>query len=329
MIDTFKPILWRALWNADVLSVPELHVKCERAIRERSISERDFLVTQIGEASWLQMLKAWGRENGEQMASLQLGAGAVLTEFFTSPVTLGAADREAAAHSGTLANLLVGVYDDLIDAEEIPGADPLSRSLLDAVSGKSGVGETGDTPLAPLVSAYFGQIASLPGAASRPEVARTLRRTILKMYDAECQTVGGADADGRMAGWRRKSALPFVVMGLPAWLMTPNFCGRNYRRHLRWLCRCGEFWGWIDDAIDLEQDSATGHPNRVHAALQTGLQSPEVLAAAIAQRGQTILAEWRQLTPQAARLPLAVQEALPNCLFSAFGGRSVSQLSLK
>ena len=326
MTSTFKPILWHALWNADVLSVPELHVKCERAIRERSIAERDFLVAQIGEEAWLRMLQAWGGRNGEQMASLQLGAGAVLTDFFTAPVTLAAADREAAAHLGTLANLLVGVYDDLIDAGD-SGDDPLSRNLLDAPSGKSGAGEIGDTPLAPLVSAYFRQMASLPGAASRPEVARTLRRAILKMYDAERKTVGGGDADGRMAGWRRKSALPFVVMGLTAWLMTPDFCGRDYRRHLRWLCRCGEFWGWIDDAIDLEQDSATGHPNRVQAALQTGLQSPEALAAGIAQRGQAILTEWRQLTPQAARLPLAVQEALPNCLFSAFGGRPVAQLS--
>ena len=319
----FKPLLWHALWNADLISVPEVSLKCGRTILERSDLERRHLAVQIGEDAWQKMLAEWNRADADQMAALQLGTGAVLAEFFTAPVTLSGEDRATAAHLGTLANLLVGVYDDLMDDGAGLERDLLPRGLLSA-AGDFGKGD--QTPLAPLVNAYFQQMAALPGLEARPEIARTLRRAIVKMYDAERMTLAGSDAHGRMRGWRRKSTLPFVVMGLPAWLMTADFDARAYRRHLRWLCRCGEFWGWIDDALDMDQDARTGHPNRVYEALQACSETPECLASRIAKQGQDIIIEWCQTTPHALRLPLAVQEAIPTCLFSAFGGLPLSLL---
>lgn len=309
MKNSFKPHLWHALWNAELVSVPEVSVKCGRAILERGASERHFLSEQIGEDAWQRLLAAWNRPDGGQMAALQLGTGAVLTEFFTAPVALSGEDRAAAAHLGTLANLLVGIYDDFMD-------EGVSAGDTDLESG----------PLAALVSAYYRQAAALPGAAARPEIAGTLRRAIVKMHSAEQATLGAESTEGRMRGWQRKSTLPFVVMGLPAWLMTPEIDASRYFRHLRWLCRCGEFWGWIDDAMDWPQDANIGHPNKVGDALHTRGLPPERVAAQIAEMGRAVLVEWRNLTPHAALLPLPVQEALPTCLFSAFGGLPLSHL---
>ncbi|MBV9851363.1 MAG: hypothetical protein JO250_16970 [Armatimonadetes bacterium] len=311
----FSYLLWRALWEVNLFSVPELYVRCQAAVQERGRAERLFLVDQIGETNWQRLLAVWGLPDAEAQAVTQLGVGAVLTEFFVAPVPLAYAGRGAIARLGTVANLLIGIYDDLVDAGAVQ--DPLSQRTLQALllGQKMSLGEA--PPLVVLADEYFRQLAMLPEVDARPQVVRTLRHAIVKMYAAERTTLDARGHAARMAGWQRKSALPFVVMALPAWLVATGVCPSAYCRHLRWLCRCGVFWGWVDDAVDLDDDATAGHPNRVGEALDR--EAPPVVAARIAEQGPRVLADWRQITPHSAGLPLAVQEALPTCLFAVLG----------
>ena len=305
--------VWRALLRADLLSVPELYIQCCGAVQKRASFEREFLIEKIGESTWGLLLDAWGREDGDAAATTQLGLGALLTEYLAAPVMCGK-QCVPVAHLGTLANLIVGIYDDIVDAGA--DSDPLPKETLEALFLGGGARMPHTDPLTALVHEYFRQLAVIAAAGADPEILRTLRRAIVKMYTAERGTLAGGTCED-VVSWRRKSALPFVVMGLPSWLAASNLDPQAYRRHLRWLWRCGEFWGWIDDVVDLHEDTAASHTNRVQEALRQ--ETPSALAARIANNGRTVAADWRIITPRTQDLPLAVQEAIPTCLFSAFG----------
>ena len=316
----FGPLLWRALWDADLFSVPELYGRCQATIQERGRAEREFLVARIGETAWRRVLAAWGQPETEQQAVKHLGFGAVMTEFFVAPVSLPDAERAAVVHLGTLVNLLAGVYDDVVDAGTVQ--DPLPRRALQALLLGQKVSPEDAAPMVALADEYFRQLDALTNVGAHPKVLRTLRRAILKMHAAERTTLAGNGSAARLTVWRRKTGLPFVVMALPAWLTVSSVSPPAYYHHLRWLYLCAEFWGWVDDAVDMADDTATGHPNQIAEALARDV--PRAVAERIAGRGRGILADWRRMTPQAADLPLVVQEALPSCLFAALG-HSLSQ----
>ena len=57
-----------------------------------------------------------------------------------------------------------------------------------------------------------------------------------------------------------------------------------------WLGRVGEFFGWLDDCVDYEDDLAGGHANRIHVLLR--MASTAQVARHIAWQGRRILFEW-------------------------------------
>ena len=110
--------------------------------------------------------------------------------------------------------------------------------------------------------------------------------------------------------------------GLLAWLEMPEVCLRCYWRHLRWIYRLGEFFGWIDDAVDFEEDFKTSQPNRlvnVRAKLRAS-QTDADLACMITHRGKRVLAEWHLQIEDVNHLPRIAREAFSACLVSWFGG---------
>src|SRR5207302_2929071 len=86
--------------------------------------------------------------------------------------------------------------------------------------------------------------------------------------------------------WRRKSALPLVIMGLPVWMTTQLLDRRSYASHLRWLYRLGRFFGLVDDAADLEEDRAAGRPNCFLRATGREVADP------VARQGLLLLKTW-------------------------------------
>jgi hypothetical protein len=309
----FPKILWHALWNADLISVPEIHSRCIEKFQACGKAERTYLVDRIGLNCWNSILSAWDRPEVEQLAINQLAFGAVMTEFFIAPVSLPQSSHAYVVHMGSLVNLIVGVYDDIIDSGS--ESDPLPLQALMALSKGQRLPDADAPSLAILAGEYFKQLAAMPCPETHSEIHATLRRAILSMYAAERKTLTGDLSVARRMDWLRKTVLPFVVMALPAWLTMSCVSGPAYRRHLRWIYSCSEFWGWIDDAVDLTEDEIAGHFNSVAETLRS--ETSSLVAERIARRGHRIMADWRRLTPNAADLPLFVQEALPTCIFSA------------
>jgi len=202
-------------------------------------------------------------------ATSLLGFGYVMTEFAIAPVIASQKPYADVLALGALANLIVCAYDALLDSGHAP-----TRLLRDPLIGR-------------LVDLYFARLAGLPHA--HRAVDRTLRRAIQRMYDAETATAGQPAASLRE--WRRKSALPFVVMGLPFWMTAPTFDFKRYREHLRWLYRLGQFFGWIDDAADLAGDRADGRLNYFCIATH-----PDA-AQRIARCATRILQAWDAAVP--------------------------------
>jgi hypothetical protein len=142
-----------------------------------------------------------------------------------------------------------------------------------------------------LVADYFRRLASLPFASQRGGVKRTLHDHITEMYRAERQSAIGAD--GARVN-RTTSVFPLVVMGLPSWLAAPSFNRSRYETHLTWLRRVGEFFGLIDDAVDVREDATEGAYNVIEA--RRAIQSDSAVVEQIAEKGIRIMETWTTLT---------------------------------
>jgi hypothetical protein len=143
------------------------------------------------------------------------------------------------------------------------------------------------------------------------------------MYDAELAVVSRNGSPVSRHLLRRKAALPFVVMGLPAWLLGSERDERLFRWHVHWLYRLGRFFGWIDDVVDLESDLKTGAPSQLAYELENERQSSDrgrEIVRAIAMQGRRLMYEWRTRVGAVSDVPLSVREAVPTCVVSWFGG---------
>ena len=260
--------------------------------RARLRPDREYLdyvrarLYHLGELEYERLLERTGPEleHEAKVAVRLLGFGHVITEFAVACLGFPGKPDPAVLSLGALSNLIVTTFDGLLDS----GQDPeraLPRSRLAGTGKKS---TTGDPLMSRLVNLYFAGLASLPHPGAF--VHKTLRAAILRMYDAERATSGPLAYTETV--WRRKSALPFVIMGLPVWMTAPSVQQSVYRAHVKWLYRLGRFFGWIDDAADLDDDRAAGRPNYFSAGLKRGA------ARRIAREGALILEVWNAGAPQ-------------------------------
>lgn len=238
------------------------------------------------------------------------GYGLLMTEFLAAPVELGADARRRVARLGGLANLIVSHFDELVDGGW-PRAVLLPRWALAAAATPAGrvILEAGVTPLpAPtrlivrLVGEYFRRAQALPHARSHASVAGALRVAVRTMYEEEGRTPREWRRTRGSATLQRKTAMPLVVLGLAAWLASPECSPARYAQHYRWLMRVGKFIRWIDDAADLEVDAQTGAANLVASALarHRAPGAGALLATRIAHRGRRIADEWSALAGERA-----------------------------
>lgn len=197
-------------------------------------------------------------------AMVRLGYGNVLTEWAISSVS--SADSTPVLTIGAVANLTVTTFDNQLDNGGHCENASLARKL---------------------ARHYFELVERLP--CSHGEIRKCISRAVDRMYQSEIATIQDSrsfcDRD-----WRRKCALPFVAMALPVWLTIPDFDRQASARHLSRLYHCGEFFGWIDDAVDLESDAKYGRPNHVAAAMNRGAD-PRRIATRIVERARRLVAE--------------------------------------
>jgi hypothetical protein len=239
----------------------------------------------FGELEHGRLLRSIGSmlERDAQCAVRLLGWGHVMTEFAVASLGVPGKPDPVVLALGALANLIVSTYDGLLDS----GREPQRILLRSRLTNAGREREPSDPLIASLVDLYFERLSKLP--YPHPHLHRTLRSAILRMYDAEIETAGSREFS--LAIWRRKSALPFVIMGLPVWMSIPSMDGRAYRAHLNWLYRLGRFFGWIDDAADLDDDRAAHRLNYFSAGIEP------CMPHRIARQGARILEAWDGRAP--------------------------------
>ena len=301
----FRSLLRVELEYAGLLPDADRVRACRRDVSRVGSEEAAALAGLVGPSLWMQALAQLGRPFPQADCERVLGFGASLTAFMLPPVHIDESLSRELCTLGAHANLLVSLFDQV--ADECSGtALPLSPAIVArACAGRGRArlawGSNSGAPVARLLtrllSAYVRRRDRLTYSRRYQPVRALHTRAIVAMHAAELETLASASGvTDRVI--RRKSALPFVVMGLPAWLAVERVPPATFRAHLRWLYRVGSFLGWIDDAADLDADRAGGRPNRVATALASEgrargstCDGAERLARAIARDGTRIMAE--------------------------------------
>lgn len=222
-----------------------------------------------------------------------LGFGVVLTRFLASYMgdRMLPDARRPIAPLGALANIIVTLYDHFM--EQRAGEELLPVPVLTALAqGRTTrVAEPGGSPQKRILQQLVAQYFELLRSASQPEdsgLLRFLSKAIFRMYEAEQGTLRAPMACAPHV-LRRKSALPFVVMGAPIWLGA-TIPHNLFWRHVAWMYRFGRFVAWLDDFTDYSLDRAVGHSNRL-----AWYSAPEwaPLAKHVAMDGKHVLQQWR------------------------------------
>ncbi len=231
----------------------------------------------IGDSEWRKLAHLNLAHVDSVKAKRWLGWGFSITEFLIAPALPVKSRCGAVCSLGALVNLMVVVCDSLLDAGE-----RVSQVLPEAELAANG---GGSSPVTILLREYFHRLAAVQLSDA---LLRSINKAVARMVEAEIQTVA-VGGDLPYSFWLRKSALPFVLMGLPAWAGTAWDSGDRYLFHLRWLYRVGRFFGGVDDTLDLAEDDCSCQPNHL-------LTYPEKLRPAavvrIASSGIQILADW-------------------------------------
>jgi hypothetical protein len=222
------------------------------------------LIDQVGDQTWQHGLDSLAPAYRSPDVRRILGLGYALSSYLIEPIPIPDQRRaRIVAELGALANFIVSLFDHCVDtvAEAQDWLCPADlRSLLAAADA---AGMPADVPRAPaealliaLVQRYQQHAAQL--ATEEPPQQKdiaALTTTIIAMRQAHAHAVAGASA----STLRDKSALPFVVMASPGWIGVTDRSRRQ--QHLDWVYEVGEFFGWLDDAVDYDIDRAAGQPN--------------------------------------------------------------------
>lgn len=324
----FRDLLRAELDAAGLILSRSLYEEGREEVSLAGFAERQRLAAAIGPRTWQRAMDSLHVPYPDESCARVLGFGRQLTSFLVAPMRPARQLQEPLGRLGALANLIVSLYDHVID-DGIGEAGLLPQWLLArgalaparwALAALAALSPPAQRVVLKLVGRYFAELCGLPHAARHDRRARLLRRTILVMYQAENQLAATHRHRGVALHLRRKGALPFVVMGGTAWLAEPAPSRQELLRHLRWLYRCGEFFGWVDDAVDLEADAASGRPNRLQQALAPlagRLDAERDLARRLAGIGRSLVLQYR---PGAERSDGTMQAtAFSICLMSWLG----------
>lgn len=242
----------------------------------------------LGKAEWSTLAHLDLHQIDHARAVRLLGTGFAFTEFLIAPVAEPSAGRISVCSLGALMNLMVVVCDDLLDrGERVERVLPAAQLAADG-------GEA--SPVMVLLREYFRRLLD---TCRERLFFQTIRKSIAGMFEAEIQTVSfGSDLPYHF--WLRKCSLPFVLMGLPGWCENRREPPERYFRHLHWLYQVGRFFGALDDAIDMEEDSRMRHANYWNGDNEK-LQSS--LSNKIADWGGAVLGGWEILLPRPSQNP--------------------------
>jgi hypothetical protein len=198
-----------------------------------------------------------------------LGFGECFTEFLIAPVKIESRFRARVIRLGALANAIGATYDMFVDSR-ICEPDIISRKTLTRMLSGDASKEhpprisTPQKIISEMLTQYFRLLRSFCPNDNSKLVTRLLRADIMRLFDAEGKTLAKKRYYLKdVQDLKDKSALLFVIMGLPAWLASDRAEPSQIAEHRKWLYSFGEFIGWIDDIRDLKGDAMHGRPNRL------------------------------------------------------------------
>jgi hypothetical protein len=296
---------------------------------------------RIGDKLFRRSLASIGSSVRAQDVVRVLGLGSLLTEFMIAPCALPPDKGQRTVQLGSWANLIVSVYDQIADGQP-EGYRCLRKEWIDPGAAIGIVGRiarfgrnnahTMEPLMRALVGLYLKELHRLAqqGHARAPRIELSIRKMIVRMYEAEVRSVRLIDGISPV-DWRTKSALPFVVMSLPAWLsVLPARADATW--HARWAYRIGLLVGKIDDAVDSEIDRLRGHPNLLNAFLRRSKNPSRFLARlreSVPRSMSALMREWDAKVGGDALKNPVVAQALPVTLLSWFGGPGWRPASLR
>jgi hypothetical protein len=326
-------LLTRALENEGLLPTPADYSFVRSRVSPVGREWRDRIVQTVGNSNWRAAAEGIDRPYAEDDLIRVLGFGDLLTRFVVAPVPITEECTPRVLELGVLSNLIVTLYDDLVDRRGLSSIPLRPDRLISAAAHpnlfrkrallmRSGAAKT----VMLLIGRYFQALRSLTRLHSRNRIFDTSVRAIKQMYEAEVHAVRQGGAASRTVVIR-KSALPFVVMGLPAWLATESFLRRHYLWHIKWLYRLGDLIGLLDDFVDVNDDARADMPNRFLAnGSNVPRALPEMAAAEIARRAGLIIRSWDDHCDPTRRSE-AARSALMTCVVSWLGGIPVPETS--
>ncbi|MEK6221867.1 MAG: hypothetical protein N2D54_06430 [Chloroflexota bacterium] len=306
--------LYKHLWDAELFPPNEDYHAVLKYVNQTGRQELRMLSKAVGRMDWWRGIWSARIPNPYLTTTQLIGWGQALTKYLIAPVSLPEREKNKVASLGALANFIVNLYDFMADQhrnQEIK----ISHEML-AKSMDPNPRELGDTPpissilklINTLSKFYFQGLLELPYANQNCKVNKIIQRAVVKMYKAENSTIQWDDKEQLPPSNHAivvKDAYPFMIMGLAAWLAVPKIDPNIFSRHLRWLYKVGIFYGWVDDAVDLEKDRLIGHPNLFSSDEKLALfnkQAQTELSKKITTQGQDIRNEWMLQT--SLELPL-------------------------
>jgi hypothetical protein len=238
-----------------------------------------------------------------------LGFGECFTEFLIAPVKVDRRFRARVIKLGALANAIGATYDMFVDSH-ICEQDIISRKTLtqmlsgDASKEHSPRINTPQKIISELLTEYFRLLRSFSPNDNGKLVAKLLRADIMRLFEAEGKTLAKKRYYLKdVQDLKDKSALLFVIMGLPAWLASDRAEPSQIAEHRRWLYSFGEFIGWIDDIRDLEGDAMHGRPNRLAIWLKAndrrGDRDLDRLVRDLSEKASAIMDDWNSHVTEA------------------------------
>ena len=327
----FRDLLWRELDARGLIPSAVEYQRLRDAVARSGEASWRLTLGDVGRDRWdaanATLWRPWVSDDPQRI----LGFGWWMTRFLVAPLRLPEGLHSAVADAGALANLIVALYDQLVDSGRLgpailaPAAfDSSAHAQRQSRGTEVGPADASREVMSALVDRYFHLVAAFPRGPLSSAVDSLHRRAIRRMYDAENQLAAGDHRSEDYAQCvpvlqRRKAALPFVVMGLPGWSASSATSSLDTVRHLRWMYRVGTFLGWIDDAVDLDDDLAGRAANRVRCVIEGHPSRAAALAISIAHSGARCMDDWRRHTGHEPPPEPEVTDALAATVYSWFG----------
>lgn len=318
---------WKELEKSGLIPDSSSYKTVRSIITEFGTEEADNLQKELGSRGFDRIISTLHTKYPKEDLIRILGFGHAITLYLVLPVTRYQRIKKETIELGARANLIVSLFDHMVDSGKRISR-VLSEKDLESMIDKremkiNGILSSYTNPekwtMTVLISSYLKKLNNLnpdPGNILHLQIS-----LIRSMFMAELNTLNKAEENPLLL--RRKTALPFMVMGIPSWFDrhdTGSFNG--YYAHLIWLYRLGLFIGAIDDIIDIHEDIRNNHPNqfkKYYTTQEADLLSGELLK--IISAGRTIKETWdKKVSGNDPCLPDFSRDILGTCIVSWYGG---------